>query len=599
MCDAFRRGGTMLRTHTCGDLRRKDIGQEVTLCGWVQSVRDHGGVIFINLRDRYGESQVVCDPQKDPESHKVAEKVRKEWVLQAHGVVDARPPESINPNMATGEVEVTCDRLVILSRAQTPALEIDDNKVANEDVRMKYRYLDLRRPAMQRNLAIRHNASQAVREYLSGLGFLEIQTPLLVRSTPEGARDFVVPSRLFPGKFYALPQSPQLYKQLLMVSGVDRYFQIAPCFRDEDQRADRQPVHTQIDLEMSFADENDVFRVVEGVVRAAFKVGAGIDVSVPFPRMTYQEAVNRFGLDKPDTRFGMELTDYTDLSASCGFSVFARAAESGGQVKGLCIKGGASLPRREIDELGEFVKVYRARGLAWMRVTEAGLESSITKHFSAGELEAIQERSNAEPGDLLVFVADSPRVVATSLGWLRNHLARKLDLIPSGVFNFAWITDFPMFDWNEETRQWEPMHHMFTMPKEEDMQFLETDPGRVRGRLYDLVLNGVELGSGSIRINRCDIQQEVMKVIGMDAAEADRRFGFLLRAFEYGAPPHGGFAIGFDRLLAQIAGIENMRDMIAFPYNSAGVSLVDDSPAEIEERQWRELHIRPDSVQRK
>lgn len=589
----------MLRTHTCGDLSSEHVGQEVTLCGWVQSVRDHGGVIFINLRDRYGESQVVCDPKKDPESHGEAEKVRKEWVIRAHGIVEARPPESINPSMATGEVEIACSRLVTLSRAQTPALEIDDNKVASEDVRLKYRYLDLRRPSMQRNLLIRHDASMAVRKYLSDLNFLEIQTPLFVRSTPEGARDFVVPSRLFSGKFYALPQSPQLYKQLLMVSGVDRYFQLAPCFRDEDQRADRQPVHTQIDLEMSFADEADVFGVVEGAVTAAFRSGAGTEVSAPFPRLTYQEAIDRFGLDKPDMRFGMELIDYTDVVADCSFSVFARAVASGGQVKGLNIKGGASLPRREIDELGEFVKTYRAKGLAWMRVTDSGLESSIIKHFAESDLVAILERSGAKPGDLLVFVADSARIVAASLGWLRNHLARKLNLIPGGVLNFVWITDFPMFEWNDEERQWEPMHHMFTMPKEEDMGLLDTDPGKVRGRLYDLVLNGVELGSGSIRINRPDIQERVMKVIGMDEKEADRRFGFLLRAFEYGAPPHGGFAVGFDRLLAQIADVDNMRDVIAFPYNSSGISLVDDSPSEIDDRQWRELHIRPDSAQRK
>jgi aspartyl-tRNA synthetase len=583
----------MLRTHTCGELGRQHVGETVTLCGWVQSVRDHGGVIFINLRDRYGESQVVCDPKKDLDSHREAEKVRKEWVIRATGVVEARPPESVNPSMATGEIEVTCNRLEVLSSALTPALEIDDSKVASEDVRLKYRYLDLRRPSMQRNLAVRHNAARAVREHLSDLGFLEIQTPLFVRSTPEGARDFVVPSRLFPSKFYALPQSPQLYKQLLMVSGVDRYFQLAPCFRDEDQRADRQPIHTQIDLEMSFVDEDDVFGVVEGAVAAAFKGGAGIDIPTGFPKMTYQEAIDRYGLDKPDTRFEMELIDYTDIAAGCGFSVFASAAKSGGQVKGLNIKGGADMPRREIDELGEFVKVYKAKGLAWMRVTESGLESSVTKFFTDAELSAIRQRAKAEPSDLLVFVADTRKVVASALGWLRNHLARKLDLIPRGLYNFVWITDFPMFDWNEEERRWEPMHHMFTMPKDEDMDYLFTDPGRVRGRLYDLVLNGVELGSGSIRINRPDIQAKVMKVVGMDRDEADKRFGFLLRAFEYGAPPHGGFAIGFDRLVTQIAGVDSMRDVIAFPYNASGVSLVDDSPSEIDQRQWRELHIRP------
>lgn len=583
----------MLRTHTCGDLRRQHVGETVTLCGWVQSVRDHGGVIFINLRDRYGESQVVCDPKKDLDSHREAERVRKEWVIRARGVVEARPSESVNPSMATGEIEIACDMLEVLSTALTPVLEIDDNKVASEDVRMKYRYLDLRRPAMQRNLAVRHNAARAVREHLSDLGFLEIQTPLFVRSTPEGARDFVVPSRLFPHRFYALPQSPQLYKQLLMVSGVDRYFQLAPCFRDEDQRADRQPVHTQIDLEMSFANEEDVFDVVEGAVAAAFKGGSGTDIQTGFPRMTYEEAIDRYGLDKPDTRFQMELIDYTDIAAGCGFSVFANAVKNGGQVKGLNIKGGADMPRREIDELGEFVKVYKAKGLAWMRVSESGLESSVTKFFTDEELSAIRQRAEAEPSDLLVFVADTPKIVAAALGWLRNHLARKLDLIPRDVYNFVWITDFPLFDWNEDERRWEPMHHMFTMPKEEDMDLLSTDPGRVRGRLYDLVLNGVELGSGSIRINTPDVQAKVMKVVGMERDEADKRFGFLLRAFEYGAPPHGGFAIGFDRLVMQIAGIDSMRDVIAFPYNASGVSLVDDSPSEIDQQQWRELHIRP------
>lgn len=581
----------MLRTHTCGDLSKQHIGERVTLCGWVQSVRDHGGVIFINLRDRYGETQIVCDPRRDQESHREAERVRKEWVVRASGVVEARPPESLNPNMATGEIEIACDKLETLSVAQTPPLEIDDSKVANEEIRLRYRYLDLRRPSMQRNLTIRHRVAQAVRQYLSDRGFLEIETPLFVRSTPEGARDFVVPSRLYPGRFYALPQSPQLYKQLLMVAGVDRYFQLAPCFRDEDQRADRQPVHTQIDLEMSFVDEADVFEVVEGIVATAFKAGSGIEVATGFPRMSYQEAIDRYGLDKPDTRFGMELIDYTDLVADCGFSIFSKAVANGGQVKGLNIKGGATMPRREIDELGEFVKIYKAKGLAWMRVTDDGLESSIAKFFTEQELTAIRERAQAEPSDLLVFVADTPKVVATSLGWLRNHLARKLDLIPDDVYNFIWITDFPMFDWNEEENRWEPMHHMFTMPKQEDMQFLASDPGRVKGRLYDLVLNGMELGSGSIRINRPDIQAEVMNVIGMDRAEAERRFGFLLKAFDFGAPPHGGFALGLDRLVAQIAQAESMRDVIAFPYAS-GVSLVDGSPAEIDEQQLRELRIR-------
>ena len=581
----------MLRTHTCGDLSKQHIGERVTLCGWVQSVRDHGGVIFINLRDRYGETQIVCDPRRDQESHREAERVRKEWVVRASGVVEARPPESLNPNMATGEIEIACDKLETLSVAQTPPLEIDDSKVANEEIRLRYRYLDLRRPSMQRNLTIRHRVAQAVRQYLSDRGFLEIETPLFVRSTPEGARDFVVPSRLYPGRFYALPQSPQLYKQLLMVAGVDRYFQLAPCFRDEDQRADRQPVHTQIDLEMSFVDEADVFEVVEGIVATAFKAGSGIEVATGFPRMSYQEAIDRYGLDKPDTRFGMELIDYTDLVADCGFSIFSKAVANGGQVKGLNIKGGATMPRREIDELGEFVKIYKAKGLAWMRVTDDGLESSIAKFFTEQELTAIRERAQAEPSDLLVFVADTPKVVATSLGWLRNHLARKLDLIPDDVYNFIWITDFPMFDWNEEENRWEPMHHMFTMPKQEDMQFLASDPGRVKGRLYDLVLYGMELGSGSIRINRPDIQAEVMNVIGMDRAEAERRFGFLLKAFDFGAPPHGGFALGLDRLVAQIAQAESMRDVIAFPYAS-GVSLVDGSPAEIDEQQLRELRIR-------
>lgn len=581
----------MLRTHTCGDLSKQHIGERVTLCGWVQSVRDHGGVIFINLRDRYGETQIVCDPRRDQESHREAERVRKEWVVRASGVVEARPPESLNPNMATGEIEIACDKLETLSVAQTPPLEIDDSKVANEEIRLRYRYLDLRRSSMQRNLTIRHRVAQAVRQYLSDRGFLEIETPLFVRSTPEGARDFVVPSRLYPGRFYALPQSPQLYKQLLMVAGVDRYFQLAPCFRDEDQRADRQPVHTQIDLEMSFVDEADVFEVVEGIVATAFKAGSGIEVATGFPRMSYQEAIDRYGLDKPDTRFGMELIDYTDLVADCGFSIFSKAVANGGQVKGLNIKGGATMPRREIDELGEFVKIYKAKGLAWMRVTDDGLESSIAKFFTEQELTAIRERAQAEPSDLLVFVADTPKVVATSLGWLRNHLARKLDLIPDDVYNFIWITDFPMFDWNEEENRWEPMHHMFTMPKQEDMQFLASDPGRVKGRLYDLVLNGMELGSGSIRINRPDIQAEVMNVIGMDRAEAERRFGFLLKAFDFGAPPHGGFALGLDRLVAQIAQAESMRDVIAFPYAS-GVSLVDGSPAEIDEQQLRELRIR-------
>lgn len=581
----------MMRTHTCGELTSASAGSRVTLAGWVDVVRDHGGLIFVVLRDRYGKTQVVFDPSVDQELAARAAGLRREWIVRVTGTVRERPEGMKNPSMSTGDIELAAEGLEVLTEAEMPVIEISDEKVAGEETRLRYRYLDLRRPSMQRFMIARHKAAQAVRKALSDMGFLEMQTPLLVRSTPEGARDFVVPSRLFPGKFYALPQSPQLYKQLLMISGFDRYFQLAPCFRDEDLRADRQFVHTQVDIEMSFCDEEDVHRVIETFVAAAFREVVGIDVPAPFPKMTYDEAMDRFGIDKPDLRFGMEIVDLTDVVRESGFGVFKNTAASGGVVRGIVAEGAGGLSRREIDELAELARKYRAKGLVALKVTDT-LEGSAAKFLSDAEKSAIISRLGAKAGDLVLIVADGFETAVTALGQLRSFLGRKLGLIPEGVWKFVWITDFPLFEWNPDENRWEAKHHMFTMPRQEHLELLETDPGRVKGILYDLVLNGVELGSGSIRINRPDIQERVMKVIGMTHEEAEQKFGFLLEAYKFGGPPHGGFGLGFDRLVALMTGTSSIRDVIPFPQSGSGVSLVDMAPTEITPEQLAELHIR-------
>ncbi len=583
------------RTHHCGALRLEHAGQEVVLTGWVQRRRDHGGLIFIDLRDRSGIVQVVFSPDLSPEAFRKAETVRGEYVLAVAGRVEKRPEGTENPHLATGQIDVRAREVRILNRAKTPPFYIEDGVDVDENVRLRYRYLDLRRPEMQRALLLRHRAAQATREFLSRHGFLEIETPMLTRSTPEGARDFLVPSRLNPGCFYALPQSPQLFKQILMVAGLERYFQIVRCFRDEDLRADRQPEFTQIDLEMSFIDIDDILELTEEMVAYICRETAGEEVPRPFPRLSYQEAMERFGTDKPDIRFGLEIKDVTDLAADCGFKVFASAVAAGGKVKGINAKGcGRALSRREIDELVSFATANKAKGLAYFVVESEGVKSPIAKFFTEKEIGAIAGRLEAEAGDLLLFVADRPDVVAFALSTLRLHLGERLGLIPEKGLQFVWILDFPLLEYDETERRYVAMHHPFTSPREEDLPLLESNPGAVRAKAYDLVLNGVEVGGGSIRIHRRDVQEKMFAAIGLSPEEARDKFGFLLEAFEYGTPPHGGIAFGFDRLVMLLAGKKTIRDVIAFPKTQSATDLMSRAPDRVAPAQLRELHIKLD-----
>jgi aspartyl-tRNA synthetase len=586
--------GNWERTHTCGELRSEHIGQQVILCGWVHRSRDHGGLIFINLRDRYGITQVVFDPAQSAELAEAAKDLKSEYVIAVKGTVRNRPQGQTNPGMATGVIEVLAAEVKLLNSSAVPPFVIEDQTTASEDLRLKFRYLDLRRLALAQNIILRHKFVLAVRNYLSQQGFLEIETPLLTRSTPEGARDYLVPCRVQPGKFYALPQSPQIYKQILMVAGFDKYFQIARCLRDEDLRADRQPEHTQIDIEMSFATQDKVFTLAEGLFQQVFKEVAGIEIQTPFPRLPYAEAMRRFGSDKPDLRFGLELCDVSAIAAKSEFTVFKQAVENKGQVKGICVPGGGKWSRKDIDNLTEFVKIYGAKGLAWAKVSGDALEGSIAKFFQGQAGKELMAAMSAKDGDIMLFVADKPSVVAAALGALRIECAKRLDIIPQGQFAMAWITDFPMFHYNEEEKRWEAEHHMFTMPKEEHLEYLERDPGKVLGQLYDLVANGSELASGSIRIHRRDIQERVMKVVGLSPEEAQKKFGFMLEAFEYGAPPHGGIAPGVDRLLTMITGGDSIRDVIAFPKTTSGSGLMEGSPSEVDNRQLKELKLKLD-----
>ena len=662
---------SLKRTHYCGDLRLTDAGTTAQLNGWVKRRRDHGGVIFVDLRDRTGITQVVFDPQIDEKAHILADSIRGEFVLNVSGTVREREPGellfqvdatyqtdltdgtpsaafralfsdadpkytlseaievatrvegerwlltdvennrtyhienkdnglnvyqgTVNPELDTGEIEVAVDSLHILNNAQTPPFPVEDDIDVAEDIRMRYRFIDLRRPEMQKTLAMRHKAALAARNYMNEQGFLEIETPILMNSTPEGARDVLVPSRHYPGRFYALPQSPQQFKQILMMSGVDRYFQIARCFRDEDTRSDRQLEFTQLDIEMSFADANDVLEVTEGLMKRIFEEAGGIPVQTPFLRLPYHESMARFGNDKPDTRFGMELTDLSDVMADCDFQVFTRTLESGGQVKAIGVPGGEAFSRKDIDDLTAFVATYRAKGLAWVKVTADGFSSGIVKFFTTEQLEAAQERTGAQPGDIMFFVADKPKVVADALGSLRLHLGKKLNLIDETRYNFLWIVDYPLFEWNEEENRYEPFHHLFTGGTEETLPLLDSDPGKVQSQHYDLVCNGYEICSGSVRIHRSDIQQKVFDILNITQEEVESRFGYFIDALAYGTPPHAGIAPGLDRIVMLMRNEDNIREVIAFPKSQQGLCPLTHAPSVVADEQLEELSIRVDT----
>ncbi len=585
------------RTHRVGELTQAQIGQEVTLMGWAGTWRNLGALIFIGLRDRSGLMQVVFNEAELPkEVFELAETIRSEYVIAVRGTFARRTPEMVNRDMKTGEYEVVAKELKILSSAQTPPFYIDDNVNTKEDLRLKYRYLDLRRPRMQEIMMMRHRIAQVTRSYFDEQGFLEIETPMLGRSTPEGARDYLVPSRVHPGEFYALPQSPQQFKQLLMIAGYDRYFQLARCFRDEDLRADRQPEFTQIDLEMSFVDVDDVLAVNEGFIARLLKEIKGIDLPLPLRRIPWQEAMDRFGSDKPDTRFGLELMNVTELVRGCGFGVFQTAVEAGGSVRCINVKGGVEkFPRKKIDELVEFVKIYRAKGLAWMSLKPDGLQCSFAKFLTEEQIAAIQRAAGAETGDILFFVADAKNeVVYASLGALRLEIAKRLDLIDQTRFDVLWVTDFPLLEWDEEENRYVACHHPFTSPRDEDIPLLDTDPGKARAKAYDMVINGYEAGGGSIRIHSSELQEKMFETIGFTPEQAQERFGYFIDAFKFGTPPHGGLAYGLDRLVMLMAGTTNIRDVIAFPKVQTAACLMTDAPNVVEEKQLRELHIRTD-----
>jgi len=585
----------MYKTHTCGELRATHQGTEVTLAGWVHRRRDHGGVIFLDLRDRWGIVQITAHPDVEPGAHAAAIDVRNEFVLQVRGVVRRRPAGMENPGLATGEIEIEAREVRILNPARTPPFVINEDKPVEESVRLKYRYLDLRTEHMARNLLLRHRVVKFIRDYMDAHGFIEVETPILFKTTPEGARDYLVPSRVHPGKFYALPQSPQQLKQLLMVAGIERYFQIARCFRDEDQRGDRQPEFTQLDVEMSFVERDDVMALAEDLFTrlVAEVTPAKRLLASPWPRLTYADAMARFGKDNPDLRFGMELKDVTDLAPGSGFKVFEEGAAHGGHVRGLNVKGQAEWSRKQIDELLEFIRPYGAKGLAYLALTSSGeVRSSFAKFLAPDRLQALQARLEAQPGDLLLFVADKPSVVFESLGRLRVHLGERLGLCDPNLLAFCWVIDFPFVVWSDADKRWDPSHHLFTSPVLEDIPLLDTAPGQARGQQYDLVLNNYEVGGGSIRIHDRALQEKVFQLIGLDPQVARERFGHMLEAFEYGTPPHGGIAPGIDRLCMVLAGEENIREVIAFPKNQQAADVMAGAPSAADPQQLQELSIR-------
>ncbi len=585
----------MHRSCGCGRVTEKDCGKELTLAGWVNTRRDHGGLIFIDLRDRSGIVQVVMSPQYGEDAFHKAEDVRSEYVLAIRGIVRERSPETVNPKMQTGKIEVVVSEMRVLNKAKTPPFYVEDGIDVDETVRLKHRYIDLRRPEMQRNLIMRHKIVHEMRQFLDAHDFLEVETPILTKSTPEGARDYLVPSRVNPGKFYALPQSPQLFKQLLMVSGLERYFQIARCFRDEDLRADRQPEFTQLDIELSFEDQDFILDLMEHMMQRIFKNVLNVDIQIPFKRITWDDAMNLYGSDKPDLRFDMHFYDISDLLRDTGFKVFRNVLDNGGIVKAITVKGDAAIPRRELDGLVDYVGNYGAKGLAWIGLNKDGsLKCQITKFLGEDKIREIGKFCEAENGDLILIIADKPKVVAQALGELRLEMARRMNLIDENEFCFRWVTDFPMFEYSEEDKRWVAEHHPFTAPHDEDVQYLLTDPSKVYAKAYDMVLNGVEAGGGSLRIYQEELQEKVFKAIGITHEEAQEKFGFLLDAFRYGAPPHAGIALGLDRLVMLMLRLGSIRDVIAFPKTQSAIDQMTQAPSEVVDMQLKELYIRVD-----